>query len=75
MDKTKETVIVPRRDYDRLLRNTEITRMFDEMKRTSGKSNNCIYTYIGAHFGVSISAVINAVRICKEGGTITLTRE
>lgn len=76
MSKTKETIIIPQRDYEKYKRWAEICRMYDKMRREHpDKSNNTIHTYIGATFGVSISTVINAISRCTETASVTLTRE
>ena len=76
MSKTRETIIIPARDYEKYKLWTEINRAYDKMRREEpDKSNNVIHTYIGATFGVSISTVINAISRCTETTSITLTRE
>lgn len=76
MSKTKEQIIIPQRDYAKYKLWTEMLQMYDKMRREEpDKSNNAIYTYIGATFGVSISAVINAISRCAESTAVTLTRE
>lgn len=50
--------------------------MYDKMRREHpDKSNNTIHTYIGATFGVSIAAVINAISRCTETTAVTLTKD
>lgn len=76
MSKTRETIIIPQRDYAKYKLWTEMLQMYDKMRREEpDKSNNAIYTYIGATFGVSIAAVINAISRCTETTAVTLTRE
>lgn len=76
MSKTRETIIIPARDYEKYKLWTEINRAYDKMRREEpDKSNNVIHTYIGATYGVSISTVINAISRCTETTSITLTRE
>lgn len=76
MSKTRETIIIPQRDYEKYKLWTEILRMYEKMRREEpDKSNNTIHTYIGATFGVSISTVINAISRCTETTAVTLTRE
>lgn len=76
MSKTKEQIIIPKRDYEKYKRWAEICQMYDTMRREHpDKSNNAIHTYIGASFGVSIAAVINAISRCTETTSVTLTRE
>lgn len=76
MSKTKEQIIIPKRDYEKYKRWADICKMYNEMRLTyPDKSNNAIHTYIGATFGVSIAAVINAISRCTETTAVTLTRE
>ena len=76
MSKTKEQIIIPKRDFEKYKRWAEIYKMYNEMRRAHpDKSNNAIHTYIGAQFGVSIASVINAISRCTETTSITLTRE
>ena len=76
MSKTRETIIIPQRDYEKYKLWTDINRAYDKMRREEpDKSNNTIPTYIGATFGVSISTVINAISRCTETTAVTLTRE
>ena len=76
MSKTKEQIIIPQRDYEKYKRWADICAMYEEMRREQpDKSNNAIHTYIGASFGVSIAAVINAISRCTETTAVTLTRE
>ena len=76
MSKTKETIIIPARDYEKYKLWTDINRAYDKMRREEpDKSNNTIHTYIGATYGVSISTVINAISRCTETTAVTLTRE
>lgn len=76
MSKTRETIIIPARDYEKYKLWTDINRAYDKMRREEpDKSNNVIHTYIGATYGVSISTVINAISRCTETTSITLTRE
>ena len=75
MSKTRETIIIPARDYEKYKLWTDINRAYDKMRRETDKSNNTIHTYIGATYGVSISTVINAISRCTEATAVTLTRE
>ena len=76
MSKTRETIIIPQRDYEKYKLWADICRMYDKMRREEpDKSNNTIHTYIGATFGVSISTVVNAISRCTETTAVTLTRE
>lgn len=61
-------VMIPQEDYARFARNTEMSNLFDEMKkREPKKSNNTIYTYIGAKYECSVSSVRGAIRRCNNG--------
>lgn len=76
MSKTRETIIIPQRDFEKYKLWADICRMYNDMRREHPeKSNNTIHTYIGATFGVSISTVINAISRCTETTSVTLTRE
>lgn len=76
MSKTRETIIIPARDYEKYKLWTEMLQMYDKMRREEPeRSNNSIHTYIGATFGVSIAAVINAISRCTETAAVTLTKE
>lgn len=75
MSKTRETIIIPARDYEKYKLWTDINRAYDKMRRETDKSNNVIHTFIGATYGVSISTVINAISRCTETTAVTLTRE
>lgn len=76
MNKTRETIIIPQRDFEKYKLWTEMLQMYDKMRREEPeRSNNSIHTYIGAQFGVSIAAVINAISRCTETTAVTLTRE
>lgn len=76
MSKTRETIIIPQRDYAKYKLWADICQMYDKMRREEpDKSNNAIHTYIGATFGVSISTVINAISRCTETTAVKLTRE
>lgn len=76
MSKTRETIIIPARDYEKYKLWADICQMYDKMRREEpNKSNNTIHTYIGATYGVSISTVINAISRCTETTAVTLTRE
>lgn len=76
MSKTRETIIIPARDYEKYKRWAEICQMYEKMRREEPeRSNNSIHTYIGAQFDVSIAAVINAISRCTETTAVTLTRE
>ena len=76
MSKTRETIIIPQRDYAKYKLWTEMLQMYDKLRREEpDKRNNAIYTCIGATFGVSIAAVINAISRCTETTAVTLTRE
>ena len=76
MSKTRETIIIPQRDFEKYKLWTEMLQMYDKMRREGPeRSNNSIHTYIGAQFGVSIAAVINAISRCTETTAVTLTRE
>lgn len=73
---SKEQIIIPKRDYEKYKRWADICQMYDTMRREHpDKSKNAIHTYIGATFGVSIAAVINAISRCGEASAVTLTRE
>lgn len=76
MSKTKETIIIPQRDYEKYKLWADICQMYDKMRREQPeRSKNSIHTYIGASFDVSISTVINAISRCTETTAVTLTRE
>lgn len=76
MSKTREQIIIPARDYEKYKRWADICQMYEEMRREQPeRSKNSIHTYIGAQFGVSIAAVINAISRCTETTAVTLTRE
>lgn len=76
MSKTRETIIIPARDYEKYKRWADICQMYEEMRREHpDKSKNALHTYIGAQFGVSIASVINAISRCTETTAVTLTRE
>ena len=76
MSKTKEQIIIPKRDFEKYKRWTEMLQMYEEMRKEQPeRSKNSIHTYIGAQFGVSIASVINAISRCTETTSITLTRE
>lgn len=73
---SKEQIIIPKRDFEKYKRWTEMLQMYEEMRREHpDKSKNAIHTYIGAQFGVSIASVINAISRCTETTAVTLTRE
>lgn len=76
MSKTKEQIIIPKRDFEKYKRWADICQMYEEMrKKQPERSKNSIHTYIGAQFGVSIASVINAVSRCEETTAVKLTRE
>lgn len=76
MSKTKEQIIIPKRDYEKYKRWADICQMYEKMRREQPeRSKNSIHTYIGAQFDVSIASVINAISRCTETTAVTLTRE
>lgn len=76
MSKTKEKIIIPKRDFEKYKRWTEMLQMYEGMRKEQPeRSKNSIHTYIGAQFGVSIASVINAISRCTETTAVTLTRE
>lgn len=66
MTKDKKTILIPQEDYDRALRYNRMVWDFQAMKaKEPTKSNNALYTAVGAKHGVSISAVRTAIDKCN----------
>lgn len=62
MTKDKKAVLIPQRDYDRALRYNKIAWDYEAMKaKEPTKSNNAIYTALGAKYDTSISAIRTAL--------------
>lgn len=73
MTKKKQAVLIPQKDFERYKRTTEMSELFAKMKaQEPDKSNNLLYTYIGAQYDCSITAVRKAIEKSQDAQLVTV---